>query len=144
MKQINLLYTGNQQCFGVRYSPFDSNYLACVACEKFGMGGGASLLIIKNEERAFLDSKFSVVESFRSSVTLYDVEWSPLDKSLLLTANADGSVAIWLYDSAIRVNQSKPIFQSWRHKKETYAIQWEPSGNSKLQTTTIVCISGSK
>ena len=108
---------------------FINSYLACVACEKFGMGGGASLLIIKNEERSFLDSKFSVVESYRSNVTLYDVEWSPLDNSILLTANGDGSVAIWLYDSAIRVNQSKPIFQKKCHKKETYAIQWEPSGN---------------
>ncbi len=37
MRQVSLLYTGNQQCYSVRYSPFDSSLLACVTCDKFGL-----------------------------------------------------------------------------------------------------------
>ena len=36
MRQLSLLYTGNQQCYSVCYSPFDSSLLACVTCDKFG------------------------------------------------------------------------------------------------------------
>ena len=87
MRQLSLLYTGNQQCYSIRYSPFDNSLLACVSCDKFGISGNASLFLIQHQERAFLDSKFSIVESFRSVATLFDVDWSPVDPTLLLTGN---------------------------------------------------------
>lgn len=133
MRQLSLLYTANQQCYGVKYSPFDNSILACVSCDKFGISGSASLYIIQHSERAFLDSKFSIVESFKFNTSLFDVDWSPTDPSLLLTANGDGSIAIWKWPMTNSV-QRKPLHLLRQHNKEVYTAQWEPSGNIKKFT----------
>lgn len=127
MRKLTLLYTANQQCYSVRYSPFDNSLLACVTCDKFGLTGSASLNILEYKERAFLDSKFSIVDVFRYNFSLFDVEWSPVDPSLLLTANGDGSVGIWKWQPDSMVER-KPIYLQKQHSKEVYSIQWEPSG----------------
>jgi peroxin-7 len=128
MRQLSLLYTANQQCYNVRYSPFDNSTLACVSCDKFGMSGSASLNILQYKERAFLDSKFSIVESFKYKTCMFDLDWSPTDSSLLLTANGDGTVGLWKYP-LINTLERKPVFIQKQHSKEVYAVQWEPSGN---------------
>jgi peroxin-7 len=152
MRQLSLLYTGNQQCYSVRYSPFDNSLLACVSCDKFGISGGASVFIIqvsftnnpksflhlkynywinnKHQERAFLDSKFAIVESYRTNHSLFDIDWSPIDQSLLLSGNGDGSVSVWKYDLNNNNNMRKPVFSNRHHNKEVYSVMWEPSGIS--------------
>lgn len=128
MRQLSLLYTGNQHCYSVRYSPFDNSLMACVSCDKFGISGSASLYIIQLEERAFLESKFSVIESYRLNKSMFDVDWSPQDATLLLTANGDGSIAIWKFPAQNNLER-KPIYLLRQHNKEVYTVQWEPSGN---------------
>ena len=92
-----------------------------------GMSGSASLMIIQYQENFFLDSKFTIIESFRSTNTLFDVDWSPIDQGLLCTAGGDGSIAIWKWD--IRSNvERKPQYKQKQHVKEVYSVQWEPSG----------------
>jgi len=40
-------------------------------------------MIIQYQENFFLDSKFSIVELFRSYNAMFDVDWSPTDTGLL-------------------------------------------------------------
>lgn len=127
MRHLSLLYTANQQCYGIRYCPFDNSILACVSCDKFGISGSASVYIIQHLERAFLDSKFSIIESFKFNASLFDIDWSPTDPSLLLTANGDGSIAVWKWP-LINPLERRPLFVSKQHNKEVYSAQWEPSG----------------
>lgn len=128
MRQLSLLYTGNQQCYNVKYSPFDNSLLACVSCDKFGISGGASIFFMRHEESAFLDSKFSIVESYKANHTLFDLDWSPQDPTLLLTGNGDGSVSLWKYDINNNNNVRRPTFTTRNHAKEVYSVMWEPSG----------------
>jgi peroxin-7 len=127
MRQLSLLYTANQQCYNIKYSPFDNSILACVSCDKFGISASASLNILQYKERSFLDSKFSIIESFRYKTCIFDVDWSPVDSSLILTANGDGTVALWKYP-LINTFERKPVFIQKKHNKEVYSVQWEPSG----------------
>lgn len=122
MRQLSLLYTGNQQCYGVKYSPFDNSVLACVSCDKFGLSGSASLFILQYAESAFLNSKFQINESYRSNVSLFDVDWSPTDPTLLLTANGDGSVSVWRFPSSQPFDR-KPVLSQRQHTKEIYSVQ---------------------
>ena len=85
------------------------------------------MLIIQHQENVFIDSKFSIIESFRCNKTLFDVEWSPVDKDLLLSAGGDGSIAIWKWDQNRNIER-KPQFIQKQHTKEVYSVQWEPSG----------------
>ena len=125
MRQLSVLYTGNQQGYSVRYSPFDNSLLACVSCDKFGLSGSSSLYIMKYADNSFLNSKFSIVDSFKCNYSMFDVEWAPIESSLLLTANGDGSVSIWKWPNE---NDRKPLFTQKQHNKEVYSINWEPSG----------------
>ena len=122
MRQLSLLYTGNQQCYSVKYSPFDSSLLACVSCDKFGLSGSASLYILQYAENSFLNSKFQINESFRCNFSLFDVDWSPTDPTLLLTANGDGSVSVWRWPTPNSLDR-KPIFTQRQHSKEIYSVQ---------------------
>ena len=145
MRQLSLLYTANQQCYSIKYSPFDSSLLACVSCDKFGMAGSASLYMIKYQESAFLASKLSIIESFKSNSSLFEVDWSPTEPNLLLTANGDGSISIWRWPfnnnktsgddktmaaatttpSATTLQEyRKPVYNQLQHKKETHSVQW--------------------
>ena len=133
MRQVSLLYTANQQCYSVRYSPFDSSVLACVSCDKLGTDGGASLYIIKLQESALFASKFSIIESFKMNTCLFDVDWSPTDQELLATANGDGSISIWRWPASSSgpaaksgpISQDrKPVYTQTQHKKEVQTIQW--------------------
>jgi peroxin-7 len=133
MRQLSVLYTGNQQCYSVRYSPFDNSLLACVSCDKFGLSGSSSLYILQYVENSFLNSKFQINESFRSNVTMFDCDWSPVDPQLLLTANGDGSVSVWKWpnnnnNSTTSANDRKSMLTQRQHSKEIYSVQWEPSG----------------
>ena len=60
---------------------------------------------------------------------MFDVDWNPVDKSLLATAGGDGSIAIWKWDIGNN-KERKPQFIQKRHEKEVYSVQWEPSGNN--------------
>lgn len=101
--------------------------MACVSCDKFGLAGSASLYILRYEERAFLESKFSVIESFRLTKSMFDVDWSPVDPALLLTANGDGSIAVWRWPALNNLDR-KPVHLLRQHNKEVYSVRWEPSG----------------
>ena len=126
MRLVSVLYTADQQCYSVRYSPFDSSVLACVSCDKLGVTRSASLFIAQYEDNFFVDSKFSIVESYRCKNGLFDVDWSPTDQSLLLTGNGDGSISLWKWPS---VNfERKAVASQKEHSKEVYSVQWEPSG----------------
>jgi peroxin-7 len=57
---------------------------------------------------------------------LFDVDWSPIDPTLLLTANGDGSVAVWKWENGNGIR--KPLFLQRQHNKEVYSAQWEPTG----------------
>ena len=103
--------------------------MACVSCDKFGLSGSASLYIIRYEERAFLESKFAVIESFRLvDKSMFDVEWSPVDPALLVTANGDGSIAVWRFPPLNNLDR-KPVHLLRQHNKEVHSVKWEPSGN---------------
>ena len=127
MRQLTHLFTANQQCYNVRYSPFDNSILACVSCDKFGISGSASLNILQFKERAFLDSKFSIIESFKYKTCMFDLDWSPIDSSLILTANGDGTVGLWKFSQESALER-KPVYLQKQHTKEVYSVQWEPSG----------------
>lgn len=127
MRQLSLLYTGNQHCYSVRYSPFDNSIIGCVSCDKFGLSGSASLYVIRYEERAFLESKFSIIESFRLNKSMFDFEWSPVDAGLLVTANGDGSIGIWKWPAVDNIDR-KPLHMLRQHNKEVCSVSWEPSG----------------
>jgi len=60
---------------------------------------------------------------------MFDCDWSPVDPSLILTANGDGSVSIWKYslDGSNNDNRKSMLTQR-QHTKEIYSAQWEPSG----------------
>jgi WD40 repeat protein len=133
MRQLSLLYTANQQCYSVKYCPADSSLIACVSCDKFGVSGAASLYLARYQESAFLESKFFILESLRSKPTLFDVDWSPVDPTLLLTASGDGYVSIWKWPLVNNLER-KPIHSQRQHGKEVYTVQWEPSGMSKNLT----------
>lgn len=128
MRQLSVLYTGNQQGYSIRYSPFDSNLLACVACDKFGLSGSSSLIMLKYTENAFMSSQFEIVESFKNNSTMFDVDWAPIDPSLLVTGNGDGSVSVWKYPMENKNMERKPVFNQRQHHKEVYSVNWEPSG----------------
>ncbi len=128
MRQLSVLYTGNQQGYSVRYSPFDNNLLACVACEKFGLTGSSSLLMLKYTENAFMSSQFEITEVFKNPTTMFDVDWSPIDPMLLVTGNGDGSVSVWKYPMTSRMSERKALLNQCQHKKEVYSVNWEPSG----------------
>ena len=126
MRLLSVLYTADQQCYSVRYSQADNSVLACVSCDKFGVSGTASLYIIRYEENFFLNSKFSIVESYKSKCTMFDVDWSPSDTNMLLTGNGDGSISLWKWP-AVHFER-KPMITQKSHNKEVYSVQWEPSG----------------
>lgn len=128
MRQLSVLYTGNQQGYSVRYSPFDNSLLACVCCDKFGLSGSASLCLLKYTENAFMSSKFEIVESFKTPYSMFDVDWAPIDPSLLLTANGNGSISIWKYPLENKMFERKCLFNKQEHVKEVYSVHWEPSG----------------
>ncbi len=118
---------GNQQGYSVRYSPFDNRLLACVSCDKFGLSGSSSLYILQFADNSFLSSRFEIIESFKSNFSMFDVEWAPIDPTLLLTANGDGSVSIWKFPID-KNGERKSIFSQRQHTKEVYSVNWEPSG----------------
>ncbi|CAF0705096.1 unnamed protein product [Brachionus calyciflorus] len=130
MRQLSLLYTANQQCYGVQYAPNNNSILACISCDKFGISGSASMYIIQHSENSVLESKFQIIDSFRFGATLFDIDWSSIDHHLILTGNGDGSIAIWKWPPVNNINpyDRKPIYVSKEHKKEVYSVQWEPSG----------------
>ncbi len=106
----------------MKYSPFDSSLLACVSCDKFGLSGSASLFVLQYAENAFLNSKFQINESYRSNVSLFDVDWSPTDPNLLLTANGDGAVSVWRYPPTQPFDR-KAIVSQRQHTKEINSVQ---------------------
>ncbi len=99
-----------------------------MSCDKFGLTGSASLYFLKYTENSFLSGNFSIVESFKSPVSMFDVDWSPNDPSLLVTGNGDGSVNVWKYPLPERARERKALFNQRQHNKEVYCVNWEPSG----------------
>ena len=84
--------------------------------------------MLKHTENAFLSSQFEIVESFKTPFSMFDVDWAPIDPSLLLTGNGDGSVSIWKYPLEKNGNERKALFNKREHHKEVYSVHWEPSG----------------
>ena len=84
-------------------------------------------MIIQHQENFLIDSKFSIIESFRNNSTLFDVDWSPVEQDLLLTAGGDGSIHLWKWNNRMNFER-KPQFIKKDHLKEVYSVQWEPSG----------------
>lgn len=131
MRQISRLYTPNQQCYGVQYAPNNNTLIACVTCDKFGLSGAASLCFIKHSENTFIESKFSIVDSYKFGSSLFDLDWSHSDPHLLVTANGDGSIAIWKWPTDPHSLERKPLHISKQHSREVYTAKWEPSGNKQ-------------
>jgi peroxin-7 len=123
---------GNQQCYSIRYCPQDPHFIACVSCDNFGISGAASIYILELEENDIFASKFTVNDSYRFTSTLFDIDWSPVDKHLLCTGNGDGSVAVWRYPLPRNLRVVTPFVKATEvHQKEVYSVQWEPNGNQQ-------------
>jgi len=75
-----------------------------------------------------MSSQFEIAEVFKNPTTMFDVDWSPVDPSLLVTGNGDGSVSVWKYPMTNRMSDRKALLNQSQHKKEVYSVHWEPSG----------------
>jgi peroxin-7 len=128
MRQLTQLYTADQQCHSVSYSPHDSSLLACVSNDMFGMAKSSSLSILKYSENVLIASKFEITEHYKSANYLNDVQWSPAEGNILLTACSDGSVNLWNYSSDSFNQNRRPYVSETKHTRQVESIQWEPSG----------------
>jgi peroxin-7 len=97
------------------------------ACDNFGISGGASLYFLRLEENSFFASKFVIQDSYKFGVSIFDVDWSPVDRSLLLTGNGDGSIAVWRWPLPDTHRNTLPYIKSIQHQKEVYTVEWEPT-----------------
>lgn len=129
MRQLCQVYTGNQQSYSVRYSPFDSRFIACASNDNFGINGSSSLFILEYIENDIFASKFTVNDSLRFPVSIFDVDWSPIDRNLLVTGNGDGSIAVWRWPRVSNDLNSLPYVKTQKHEKEVYNVQWETTGS---------------
>lgn len=75
-----------------------------------------------------MSSQFEIVESFKSPYSMFDVDWAPIDPTLLVTGNGDGSISVWKFPMEDKKSDRKALFNQRQHQKEVYSVNWEPSG----------------
>lgn len=116
--------------YSIEFSPFNSNRLACVACQEFGISGGASLLIADFSNNPHHPPNAKVIQNFNWSDGLFDLCWSECNGNFLATAGGDGTVHLWDLHFP-----SKPQHVSQHHAKEVYSVDWCHTGGKNLIVT---------
>ncbi|XP_076357661.1 peroxisomal targeting signal 2 receptor-like [Tachypleus tridentatus] len=118
--------TTGQHGYGIKFSPFFPNRLACATSQNYGIAGKGSLYILEETPSGLLQSVS--ISSWNDG--LYDVTWSELNSNIIVTGSGDGSVQIW--DT---VDHEHPVAVLKDHNKEVYSVDWSQTRDEQLLLT---------
>jgi len=73
MSKINTLkYVSDFEAYSIKFSPFESNKVACTFCQYYGMIGNGRLSIFNTNNYGIIEE----VIRFNTNDSLFDVAWS--------------------------------------------------------------------
>ncbi|XP_068135593.1 peroxisomal biogenesis factor 7 [Hyperolius riggenbachi] len=108
--------------YAVEFSPYLPTRLACAASQNYGISGPGTLFLLEQNGAGLI-----CIKSFEWSDALFDVTWSEIGESLLVTSSGDGSLQLW--------DTSKPqgLVQVFKeHTKEVYSVDWSQTRGEHL------------
>lgn len=104
--------------YAVKYSPYYDNKIAVATSANFGIVGNGRVFVLNLTNQGTI----VVEKTFDTNDAQYDIAWSEINERQLVAACGDGSIK--LFD--IGVAQAFPVMNFHEHKRETFAVSWNP------------------
>ncbi|KAJ3043201.1 peroxisomal targeting signal 2 receptor [Rhizophlyctis rosea] len=100
--------------YGVEFSPFFENRLACVSGANFGIVGNGRLWLLN-----VTPGGIGVDKTYDTQDGLFDCAWSEIHENQLVTSSGDGSIKLW--DATL---PDFPIRNWTEHTREVFSVNW--------------------